>query len=121
MTTSNETGLKTFQATAAALAQAVRVQVNSSGLMLVAGATDPAIGVTTEAVAASGYGTVKLFSAPGTFLVTAGAAITRGAVLYPLAAGKVDDTGTTAMGLVALEAATADGDIIEAARYLVGA
>jgi hypothetical protein len=121
MTTENTTGFRTFQATAAAIAQAIRVKVDSNGLISAAGATDAAIGVTIEAVAASGYGNVKLFNAPGTFLVTAGAAITRGAVLYPLASGKVDDAGTTVMGLVALEAATADGDIIEAARYLVGA
>lgn len=120
-TTENMTGIMTFQATAAALAQAIRVKVDSNGLISVAGATDASIGVTTEAIAASGYGSVKLFNATGTFLVTAGAAITRGAQLYPLAAGKVDDTGTTALPLVALEAATADGDIIAAAPCLKGA
>lgn len=116
----NETGIKTFQATAVAIAPYIRVKVDSNGLISVAGATDNAVGVTLENVAASGYGSVKLFSAPGTYLVTAGAAIARGALLYPLAAGKVDDTGTTAIGLVSLEAATADGDVIEAAPCKTG-
>jgi hypothetical protein len=120
MTTSNETGYKTFQATAAAIAPYVRVKVDSNGLISVAGAAEIAIGVTLENIAASGYGSVKLFSATGTWLMTAGAAIARGAELYPLAAGKVDDTGTTKIGMVALEAATADGDVIECTRYILG-
>jgi hypothetical protein len=116
-TSENTTGYRTFQATAAAIAAGARVAVDSNGLISVSGAANDSIGVAVEAVAASGYGTVKLWSAPGTFQVLAGAAITRGAALYPIAAGKVDDAGTTggALGLVALEAATADGDIIEAA------
>ena len=117
----NSSGYKTFQATAVAIAAYTRVTVDSAGLISVAGAAVGAIGVTTEAVAASAYGNVKLFNAPGTYLMTAGAAIARGARLFPLAAGKVDDAGTTALNLVALEAATADGDVIECAPYFVGA
>jgi len=117
----NNTGYKTFQATAVAIAAYIRVKVDSNGLISVAAAAENAIGVTTEAVAASGYGNVKMWSAPGTYLVTAGAAIARGARLFPLAAGKVDDTGTTSLNLVALEAATADGDVIEAAPAFLGA
>jgi hypothetical protein len=33
----------------------------------------------------------------------------------------VDDTGTTSIAMIALEAATADGDIIECAHIKVGA
>ena len=116
MTTQNNTGFQTFQATAVALAANVRVLLDSNGLISVAGATDAWIGVTTDAVVASGYGTVKLRNAPGTQLVTASAAITRGARLYPTAAGKVDDAAGTGnfTGLQAITAATADGDVIEA-------
>lgn len=117
----NTSGYKTFQATAVAIAPYLRVQVDANGLISVANATDNAIGITTEAVAASGYGRVKLFTAPGTFLFTATTAITRGATLFPTASGRVDDSGTTGIGFVALEAATAAGDVIEATRYLVGA
>jgi hypothetical protein len=116
MTTSNNTGFQTFQATAVAIAAAVRVKLDANGLISVAGATDAWIGVTTDAIAVSGYGMVKLRNAPGTLLVTASNAIARGARLYPTAAGKVDDAAGTGnfTGLQAMTAATADGDIIEA-------
>lgn len=117
----NDTGFMTFTATAAAIAPYVRVQVDGNGLISAAGATDSAIGITIQDVAASGSGTVKLFSAPGTFLLTASAAVTRGAVLYPTASGRVDDTGTTALPFEALEAATAAGDVIECAVSYLGA
>jgi hypothetical protein len=45
--------------------------------------------------------------------LTAGAAIAAGARIATLAGGKVDDTGTNTFA-VALTAATADGDVIEA-------
>ena len=117
----NTTGYKTFQATATALTAHKRVKVDSDGLISVAGATDATIGVTIEAIEASAYGRVKLFTGPGTFVFTASAAITKGAALYPTAAGKVDDTGTTGIGFVALDTATADGDYIEATRAITGA
>jgi hypothetical protein len=119
-TTRNDTGFKTFT-TAAAITEGQRVKCTSAGLADVAGATDPAIGTATAAAASGGLLTVKLFGGPGTFLVVAAAAITRGAQLYPAAAGEVDDSGTTKIGLVALEAATAQGDIIEAAPCYLGA
>lgn len=109
---------KAFTATAAALGLGIRVKLNSSGNILVAGATDLAIGTTIEAIAASGTGTVLLFGPSR--IVTAGAAITAATLLYPLAAGKVDDTGTIAINLVAGSAATADGDQIEAFECRVG-
>lgn len=120
-TSENSSGLRTFQATAAAIAHGARVKVDSNGLISVAAAAEAAVGVTTEYVAASGYGTVKLFTAPGTYLCIAASAVTRGSQLYPAASGKVDDSGTTLIGLVALEAASADGDLIECAPCLKGA
>ena len=77
MTTENSTGYKTFQATSSSIAPSVRVKVDSSGKIAAAAAADPWIGVTIDAISASGYGTVKLRNAPGTKLVTASAAITR--------------------------------------------
>ena len=110
---------KSFTATAVALALGVRVKLNTSGQILGAAATDQAIGTTLEAIAASGTGTVLLFGPSR--MVVASAAITAAALLYPTAAGKVDDTGTTAINLIAGSAATADGDIIEAFECRVGA
>ena len=116
MTTENSTGHQTYQATAVAIAEAVRVTLDSDGLISAAGATANWIGVTRSPIAASGYGEVKLRSAPGSVLVTASGAVTCGAKLYPTASGKVDDAAGTGnfTGLCAKEAATASGDIIEA-------
>lgn len=113
----NSTGYKTFTATAVAITAGARVAVNSSGVIAASGAANDWIGTAIEDIAASGAGTVRLRSSPGTFHFIASAAITVGNVLYPTASGKVDDAGTTggAIGFVAIEAATADGDVIEAA------
>jgi len=121
MTLENATGFKTFQATAVAIAVATRVVVDATGKIAAAAATDMAVGVTMEAVAASGYGLVKLFSAPGTFLMTASGAITAGVVVFPAASGKIASAGTTALTIQALEAATANGDIIECMTFQKGA
>lgn len=121
--TQNSSGYKAFQATAVAIGVGKRVFIDTSvpPLIAVAGATVGAIGVTMENIAASGYGTVKLFNAPGTFIMCANAAIVAGAQLYPTAAGNVDDAGTTALPLVALEAATAQNDLIECGPFFLGA
>lgn len=117
----NSSGYKAFPATAVAIGAGKRVTVNASGQIAVAGAAVAAIGVTIEAVAASGIGVVKLFSAPGTFLICANGAVTAGAQLFPTAGGNIDDAGTTAIPYVALEAATAANDIIECAPIVLGA
>lgn len=116
MSTQNSSGHKTFTATAVAIEAFVRVTVDANGLISAAGASDIGIGVTQEAIAASGTGTVKLYSASGTFQCQAAGPVTRGAALYAAAAGEIDDSGTYTLGMVALEAATAQGDIIETAK-----
>lgn len=114
-TTSNTTGYKAFTATAVAIAEAVRVKLDSSGTISAAGVGEDWIGVTVAPIAASGSGTVRLRSAPGTVEVTAAGAVTLGAKLYTAASGKVDDAvNGDFTGLEALQAASADGDIIEA-------
>lgn len=119
-TTSNSSGFKAFT-TAAAIVEGQRVKMSAAGTIDVAGATDKAIGVATEAAASGAQCTVKLFSAPGTFLMRAGGAITALAQLYPVASGNVDDAGTTPLDIIALEAATNSGDVIECAFIQVGA
>lgn len=115
-TTVNTSGYKTFTATAVAIAEAVRVKLDSSGTISAAGIGEDSIGVTLAAIAASGTGTVQLRNASGTVMVTAAGAVTVGAKLYAAASGKVDDAVTGDFtGLVAVTAASADGDIIEAA------
>lgn len=117
MATRNDDGFKSFTATAAAIGRGVRVTVNSSGVILASGAANDTIGVAVEDIAASGTGVVKLLSAPGTHICKAGAAIARGATLHAIASGLVDDAGANAIGLIALEAATASGDLIECVHY----
>jgi len=116
MATENTTGLKTFTATAVAIEAFVRVVLDASGTIAAAGATDLGIGVTQEAIAASGQGTVKLFSAAGTFLIQAAGPVTKAAQVYTAAAGEVDDSGTYKLNLVAVDTATAQGDVIECAK-----
>jgi len=119
----NSSGYKAFQATGVAIGRGKRVFADSSNPPLIAAADHNvgAIGVTIEAIAANGVGTVKLFGGPGTFLMCANAAITCSAQIYPTDGGNIDDAGTTALPLVALEAATAAGDIIEVGPLLLGA
>jgi hypothetical protein len=116
MVTENSSGYKTFEATAVAIEAYVRVTVGATGTISVAGETDLAVGVTMEAIAASGYGTVKLWSASGSFLVQAAGVVAIGNQLYAAAAGEVDDSGTYKTRLVALTAATAQGDVIECTK-----
>ena len=120
-TSENKSGIRTFQATAAAIAYGSRVKVDSNGLISVAAASEASIGTVSETVAASSNGSVKLFGSPGTFIMLASGAITRGTQVYPAASGKIASTGTTALNLVCLEAASADGDLIECAVGMKGA
>ena len=120
MATINDSGYKTFTATAVALAKNVRVLLDSSGTISVAGVSDEWIGTTVEDIAASGTGTVRLRNQAGTHFFTTSAAVTAGAKLYAAASGKVDDGSTILggggpIGFEAVGAAGADGDIIEAA------
>jgi len=118
----NEIGFLTFlNGGSSTINEGARVKVTGVNTIDVAGATDAAIGVAYETIPAGGYGTVKLFSAPGTFLVIASGAISAGAQLYPAASGQVAASGTTALNLVALEPATAAGDKITAAQIMKGA
>lgn len=97
-----------------ALGQFLRVKTPTA--LALAGASDVSIG-TMELPAFSGdeYGTVRLVSAQGTCKMVASEAITAGNPVYAAASGKVAATGTVIEGL-ALEAAGADGDIIEVLR-----
>ena len=68
----------------------------------------------TEIKSASGVAvTVRLRNQPGTRMVTAAGAFAVGATLYGAIDGKTDDAVSGSAIGVALEAATADGDIVE--------
>ncbi len=110
MSQQNE-GAKTF--TAGADLEAYRRVKLSSGNVVYAGAGESFIGVTAHKAANGEPVTVIPRSAARTYKLTAAGAVTSGAVIYGAANGKIDDAASgTAQG-TALEAATADGDIIE--------
>ncbi len=106
-----ETPTKTFSA-GAAIAQFLRVKL-SAGVLAAADASDVSLGVMDAPALASGDKVpVRLRNAQGTRKMVAVAAITAGNPVYAAAGGKVDASGTVIEG-TALEAATADGDVIE--------
>lgn len=111
----NDAGYKTFKCDEAIPLYA-RVKLDSDGRITVAGLADKDIGTATRQTFAAGEDvTVKLRTAGGTHKMIAIEACAIGATLYTEANGKVQDTAaTTAFQIgTALEAADADGDIIE--------
>ena len=114
-TTHQQSG-RTFQATAVAIAAYSAVSLDSNGLIYASGdnATEQCIGVTTEPIAASGYGNVQLFNAGGTCEILAGGdTIAVADTVYLDGSGKVgQDTSNTKIGL-SLTASSTDGDVIE--------
>lgn len=111
-----ENGRKAFLNGGTALAKYTRVKL-SSGTLTTAVLADKEIGVLMERVEANAHGDVLLRTSPGTTPMIAAAAITAGATVFTAAAGKVSNTATGAFQVgIALEAAAADGDIIEVLR-----
>lgn len=102
---------------AAALSAFSRIIVDSSGEAALASNNGLSIGVLQKDVAADDPAPVRLY-AP-TFMMMASGAITAGSQVYPAANGKVSGSQVTdAQVGVAIEAATADRDIIEIAITL---
>lgn len=93
-----------------AIAQNLRVK--TTGALVVATATDVELGTMEYPAVAAGAATVRLRTAQGTRKMVALVAITAGDPVYAAAGGKVAATGTVFCG-TALEAATADNDVIE--------
>lgn len=108
---------KTFIANAA-LGKYLRVKL-STGELVAAGATELELGTLEEAaIAADDLAAVRLLTASGTCMVVAAGAVSQGAALYTAASGKVNDVYVEGCYFIgyALEAAGADGDVIEMLR-----
>lgn len=95
---------------AGAIAQHLRVK--TTGALVVATASDVELGTMELPCTAAGPATVRLRTAQGTRKMVASVAITAGDPVYAAAGGKIAATGGVFVG-TALEAATADGDVIE--------
>ncbi len=110
-------GDMTFTANGAQAAK-VRVKITAGSTteppqVEAAGAGEEHIGITEFAVASSALVTVRSRKSPGIHEVTAAGAFAVGAALYGAAAGKVDDVVSGSIIGYAVEAATADGDIVK--------
>jgi hypothetical protein len=112
-----DSGVKAFTA-GAAIAQHLRVKISSEKLAA-AGITDRDIGTLAEASFADlDVVPVNLANKQGTVKMVAAAAITMGALVYTAASGKVSVSAQTAYPIgIAMEAALADGDVIEVMRF----
>lgn len=110
-----DTNTKTFVADEA-IAKNLRVKLDSDGRVTIAGLADKEIGTAvTSADAAGDFITVRLRSATGTHKAVAVEALAAGATIYTEAGGKVQDTAQASAFQIgtAIDAATADGDVIE--------
>jgi len=105
---------KAFTA-AGTIKQYARVVLGSGGTITEAGLAQKEIGTAMEPAVTGKVISVRLRTAKGTHKMIAVEALAAGATVYTEAAGKVQDTAETTAFQVgtALEAATADGDIIE--------
>lgn len=96
---------------AIAVGQYLRVKDNS-GTIAIAGDEDDLGTAVQEYLATDAKIAVLPYNVPGTRKMVAGAAVAANAQVYAIAGGKIDDVGTRKRGY-SLEAASADGDIIE--------
>ena len=116
-----DSNTKAFAA-AGTIAQFARVKLGSGGTITAAALADIEIGIAMERAASGDVIPVKLRSGVGTCKAIAAAAITRGANVYSAASGKVSVSATGAYNLgIAIEAAAANGDIIEILYLTPGA
>ena len=110
----DDSGCKTFTANGA-IPQYSRVVLESAGTVAVAAIDDIDIGTATRTAADGDDVSIRLRSAGGTHKMIAVEALACGATVYTENSGKVQDTAASTSYIIgtALEAATADGDIIE--------
>jgi len=94
------------------------LRVKTTGAVAVAGALDQAFGTMNVECLAAGPCTVRLKGAPGTRKMVAAAAVTSGAFVYGAASGKISSVANGNVVGIALEAATANNDIIEVMEFV---
>lgn len=114
MSQQNETPFLTFAASGA-IKQFQRVVIGAGRTVSVAGLTEVGDGVATRDAADGELVTIRHFSAGGSFQFIASEAFDGGSILYTESDGEVQDTAqaTSLPFAKAVDAATADGDIVE--------
>jgi hypothetical protein len=116
----NATGIKGFDCTQA-VGQNLRVKLDGTYGLELAGATDREIGVVGQAHLVTGLGSgqqaqVILPNAPGTLIMVAAGDFAAGDTVFGAADGKIDkDSNSNPIG-IALEASAAAGDEVEVLR-----
>lgn len=112
---------RTYTASAAIAAHLlVKTNGSTANSVAIATAGSDVIGCSTEnAIASGAKGAIRLFNGGGTVKLTAAGAITVNALVYVAgSAGKIDDAVNGRPIGIAMEAATADGDIIEVMPFV---
>lgn len=107
-----DAGVKTFTA-GEAIEQYRRVKLSGDFTVVKCVAGEDGIGVTFAAVASGALVGVIMLNKAGTCPMVASGAISQNAQVFPSADGKITATVTGRATGFALEAATADGDVIE--------
>ena len=103
MASQNDNGFRTFQASGAISAFLVVDVISGGTISAAAGGVTAAIGVLQQDCADGGYGQVKLFTAPGTFMVQTAVLVTAGNN-YSVATGGYASTVTGTTFPIALQA-----------------
>ena len=108
-------GVEAFTVGASALTEGSHVKL-SSGLLVVAGASDVGVGVILHDAAAGEQASVALFGTGEiAFVLAHDNAITAGLKLVPAASGRFDGGGATGTYVaIALESSSAQGHLIKA-------
>jgi hypothetical protein len=112
----NEGPTKTLKA-AGTIGRYERVKIDANGdwAQAGAGAGGKGIGIALDNVTVGQFLSAYLLNRGGTVKMKAAVAIAKGALVYGGAAGKVNVTNTNCLEGMAVEASTADNDIIEVA------
>lgn len=115
MASQNSDGFKSFLASGAISAY-IAVKLLSDGTITAAANDTRGIGVTQEDIADANYGSVKLWTAPGTFMIQASGSAITAATSYGIITGGYAGVVTTARVVALVSAVASNGIITEFAE-----